>query len=86
MEDGIAEKIHERSQYTATFNIKSWKGLSEAEQGRHTFKNCRACQNRLAPVQALFPVKSTQFIGSTGPKVLSFLNDAIDSCMADQTR
>jgi hypothetical protein len=34
------QKIHERNQYTATFNIESWKRLSVAQQGQHTFENC----------------------------------------------
>jgi hypothetical protein len=73
-------KIHERNQYTATFNIENWKALSASQQGKHTFENCRPCQDRFAAIQALFPVKSTRLIGSSHQKVLSS-TDVIDSCI-----
>jgi hypothetical protein len=78
-------KIHERNQYTATFNIESWKRLSVAQKGQHTFENCRACQDRFLAVQTIFPEKSTRFIGNTHREVPSLTNDAIDACIAEQT-
>ncbi len=73
-------KIHERNQYTATFNVKSWKALSVTQQGQHTFGNCQACACRYVAIQALFPVKSLRFKSLLGPRVSS-LTDVVDSCI-----
>ena len=77
-------KIHERNQYTATFNIKSWKSLSQSRKVQHTFENCRACNDRYVSIQSLFPIKSSQFTGYIRPKIPSSINDAIDGCLREQ--
>ena len=51
---GWSRKIHERNQYTATFNTKSWKRLPAAEQVKHTFQNCQACQDHLSLCKPYF--------------------------------
>ena len=75
-----SRRIHERNQYTATFNTKSWKKLPETSQVQHTFQNCRARKDRFAEVQALFPVKSAQFLRRTTPECSSPLTNSVDSC------
>ena len=71
---GWKHKIHERNQYTATFNSKSWKNLPATQQVQHKFQNCQACQDRFVAVQALFPVQSTRFISSTRSEASSILS------------
>ena len=75
---GWSRKIHERNQYTATFNTKSWKRLPAAEQVKHTFQNCQACQDHFVAVQALFPVQSIRFAPLTRSDVAPLLS-VVDS-------
>ena len=75
---GWSRKIHERNQYTATFNAKSWKRLPAAEQVKHMFQNCQACQDHFVAVQALFPVQSTRFAPFTRSDVATLLS-VVDS-------
>ena len=77
---GWNRKIHERNQYTATFNSKSWINLPATQQVQHKFQNCQACQDRFVAVQALFPVQPTRFISSTRSEASSILS-VIDACI-----
>ncbi len=81
---GWSRRIHERNQYTATFNMKSWKNLPATQKVQHVFRNCRACEGRFVAVQSLFPVKSTQFLGRTRPDCSFSINDAAEACINEQ--
>ena len=74
--------MHERNQYTATFNSTSWKNLPAMQQAQHTLQNCKACEHRFVAVQALFPVHSTRFISSKRPKA-SALSSAVDASILE---
>ncbi len=75
---GWSRITHERNQYMATFNMKSWKNLPATQKVQHTFRNCRG---RFVAIQSLFPVKSTQFFGRTRPDCSFSINDAAEACI-----
>lgn len=81
---GWSRRIHERNQYTATFNMNSWGNLPATQKVQHTFQNCRACEDRFVAVQSLFPVKSTQFLGRTRPDCSFSINVAVEACTNEQ--
>ena len=77
LQEGAVKYMNE-NQYTATFNTKSWKRLPAAEQVKHMFQNCQACQDNFVAVQALFPVQSTRFASLTRSDVAPLLS-VVDS-------
>ena len=60
--EGFTRKWHSaeaKDTYSAIFSTEKWKGLSPAEQSKHTLGSCVACYDNHYSTQVLFPVKPT---------------------------
>lgn len=48
----------DKERYFLEFSTERWATLSQARKREHSFSNCKACYQRYAEIQALFPVRS----------------------------
>ena len=69
--------IEQRNHYVQVFAVENWTELTMEKQSDHKLEGCGACMLSFSHVQALFPVKSKQFVGLTKRTPLAVTEDVV---------